>query len=320
MKNTSLISLCIASALVAPAAMANDDAVDVYGKINVSLQHNDNGYTSETELESNNSRFGLKGKVSLDHGLEAFYLLEWQVDVADIGGSDNIKSRNQYVGIRGGFGEIMAGRRDTVLKSSQGKIDVFSDYDGDIKALFEGENRTSDTLTYFTPKFGQFRGGLSYILSEDDAADDGVSLSLTYGDAGLKSSDFYLAAAVDSEVDGYDVVRFSGSTKLNTTTVGLMYQNEEPVAGGNDANGFVVSAAHPINKFTLKAQVQTLDFQDTNSVSFAGGVDYKLGAQTKAFAWYTGRSLETIVVDGQSAAGINEVDQNYFAVGIEHNF
>ncbi|RUO63329.1 Outer membrane protein (porin) [Pseudidiomarina planktonica] len=320
MKNTSLISICLASALAAPVASANDDAVDVYGKINVSLQHNDNGSTSETELESNNSRFGLKGKVSLDHGLEAFYLLEWQVDVADIGGSDNIKSRNQYVGIRGGFGEIMAGRRDTVLKSSQGKIDVFSDYEGDIKALFEGENRTSDTLTYFTPKFGQFRGGVSYILSEDEAVDDGVSLSLTYGDAGLKSSDFYLAAAVDSEVDGYDVVRFSGSTKLNTTTLGFMYQVQEAVENAPDADGFVVSLAHPVNKFTFKAQVQTLDFIGTDSVSFAGGVDYKLGAQTKAFAWYTGRSLETIVLDQQFNSTISDVDQNYFAVGIEHNF
>lgn len=320
MKNTSLISLCLASALVTPAVVANDDAVDVYGKINVSLQHNDDGSTSETELESNASRFGLKGKVSLDHGLEAFYLLEWQVDVADIGGSDNIKSRNQYVGIRGGFGEIMAGRRDTVLKSSQGKIDLFSDYTADIKALFEGENRTSDTLTYFTPKFGQFQGGVSYILSEDEAIDDGVSLSLSYGDSGLKSSDFYVAAAVDSEVDGYDVVRVSGSTKLNTTTLGLMYQTQEPVAGGSDADGFVVSVAHPLNQFTFKAQVQTLDYLDTNSVSFAGGVDYKLGAQTKAFAWYTGRSLETIVLDDELNATISDVDQNYFAVGIEHKF
>lgn len=320
MKNTSLLSLCIASALVAPAAMANDDAVDVYGKINVSLQHNDNGNTSETELQSNNSRFGVKGKVSLDHGLEAFYLLEWKVDVADIGGSDNITSRNQYVGIRGGFGELMAGRRDTVLKSSQGKIDVFSDYTADIKALFEGENRTSDTLTYFTPMFGQFQGGVSYILSEDETVDDGVSLSLTYGDAGLKSSDYYLAAAVDSEVDGYDVVRFSGSTKLNTTTVGLMYQVHEAVGNAPDADGFVASVAHPVNKFTFKAQVQTLDFIGTDSVSFAGGVDYKLGAKTKAYAWYTGRSLEVIMFDAQQNFFIEDVDQNYFAVGIEHSF
>jgi len=309
MKTTKLLPLAAALAVTLPTSAMAEDLIDVYGKINLSLQNNDDGTTSETELQSNNSRFGVKGATELEHGLELFYLLEWKVEVTDLGGSDNFTSRNQYVGIRGAFGELMAGRRDTVLKSSQGKVDIFSDQSADIKALFEGENRTSDTLTYFTPKFGQFRGGVSYILSESDMVDDGVSLSLSYGDSGLKSSDFYLSAAVDSEVEGYDVVRFTGQTLFNKTKVGLMYQDQEAVDGTAEANGYVASVAHPIGRFTLKGQVQMMDFETGDDTSFAAGVDYKLGASTTVYGFYTGRDLETI-----------DVDQSYVAIGLSHSF
>lgn len=308
---SAVTTALLASPLLVQAQDASeDDLLTVYGKINVSAQRNDEGYfDAENELVSNNSRIGFKGDMAIENGLEVFYLLEWQVDVTDSSGGDNVTSRNQYVGIRGGFGEVMAGRRDTVLKSSQGSVDLFSDYEGDIKALFEGENRTSDTITYFTPNMAGFKAGVSYIFSESEAIDDGVSLSLGYGDSKLQKSDYYLAAAVDSEVDGYDVVRFSGQTKFNTTKVGLMYQSQELVDGSQEADGFLVSAAQPWNNFTFKAQVQMMDFETGDDTSFAAGVDYKLGAKTKVYTWYTERDLETF-----------EVDQSYFAIGLEHNF
>jgi predicted porin len=64
------------------------------------------------------------------------YLFEWQVDLTDNSDSDNIQSRNQYVGLKGDLGTFLLGRNDTVLKNSQGKIDLFSDYVADLKGLW----------------------------------------------------------------------------------------------------------------------------------------------------------------------------------------
>src|SRR5690606_21322893 len=107
-------------------------------------------------------------------GLEVIYQLEWEVDVADLGGDDNIKSRNQFVGLRGSFGEVTVGRRDTAVKLLQSGFDPFSDYEGDMKHIFAGKNRTKNTISYFSPTFNEFQLAASYVFSEDDLIDDGV--------------------------------------------------------------------------------------------------------------------------------------------------
>ncbi|MFT4995406.1 MAG: putative porin, partial [Paraglaciecola sp.] len=121
MKLSNTLSLAMAATVFAATSYA--DPVTLYGKANVSAQAADEGQGDFTELKSNASRVGVKGEVKLDNNIEVLYLLEWQVDLADNSGSDNIKSRNQYVGLKGNFGTVLVGRNDTVLKKSQGKID-----------------------------------------------------------------------------------------------------------------------------------------------------------------------------------------------------
>lgn len=306
----SALTLAVAS----HAAVANDEPIswDIYGKINVSLQSNDldDGNGSQTDVVSNASRFGIKGGAKLNDDLEVIYQLEWQVDLADLGGSDNLRSRNQYIGLKGSFGEVTIGRRDTVLKTVQGDIDLFSDYEADVKALFEGENRTSDTVSYYSPSFNQFRFGATYIASDNPAVNDGISTAISYGDEGLDDTSFYLGAAIDREVEGYDVERLVGYTKLADAVVGLMWQQQEQVDGTAEADGYVASVKYPYQNFTFKVQYQMMDFSvDGEQDSIAAGVDYKLGSNTKVYTWYTGRNLDTI-----------DVNQRYVALGIEHKF
>ena len=102
-----LNTLSLAMATAAFSAVSYADPVTVYGKANISAQSADEGQGSFTELKSNASRFGVKGDLKLENELEVLYLFEWQVDLADESGSDNIKSRNQYVGLRGNFGTVL---------------------------------------------------------------------------------------------------------------------------------------------------------------------------------------------------------------------
>jgi len=162
-----LRTLLATSILVAVAAPAHAELVTVYGKVNVSAQSSDEGDGSTTELKSNASRLGFKGSQKLESGLTLVYKYEMQIDVTgDNDKGDNISARNQYVGLKGGFGEVLFGRNDTVFKQSQGKFDLFSDYNADIKKLWKGENRMSDSVTYKSPKFNGIQLGVSYILDE----------------------------------------------------------------------------------------------------------------------------------------------------------
>lgn len=308
----SSIWMVLPLALFSGVAVAQDEnpvSFDFYGRANVSLQSSDDGQGSESELKSNSSRIGVKGGTQLNDDLEVIYKLEWQVDLTDLGGDDNLKSRNQYVGLRGNFGEFTVGRRDTVLKTVQGDIDQFSDYEADVKALFEGENRTSNTLSYYSPAFAQFRVAGSVVLSEGDEQDDGYSLALTYGDEGLDDTPYYFGAAIDRDVDGYDIERLVGYTKVSDTLFGLMWQQQQEVAGTNEADGFVASVQHAIGQWRLKAQYQMMSFVDGDDDSIAFGADYKFSKSTKFYAWYTGRDLDTLAEE-----------QKYFAVGLEHRF
>lgn len=300
-----LVKSALATALaIASISPVQAEEPTIYGKANISFQASDEGNGSFTELKSNASRFGIMGDYQLDENLTVVYRYEMQIDLADESGEENLKSRNQYVGLKGSFGELLLGRNDTMLKQSQGKIDLFSDYEADLKHTWKGENRMSDSISYKTAKFNHFQFGVTYIVEDDPAGEDGISASLTYGDKNLKKNQFYGAIAIDSDVKGYDTARLMGQFKVGEVKLGLGWQNQEKIADGSKKDGALISASYNMGKTTLKAQVQTLEDDNTTTI----GVDYKLGKKTKLFAWYTDKERET------------SNDSDYLAVGIEHKF
>jgi predicted porin len=304
------IALSVLAVLSAPVTAD----VTVYGKANVTIQNSDEGEGSFTEIKSNASRFGLKGSevISESSGLQVVYKLEWQVDMSDAskGSDNNLKSRNQYVGLKGGFGEVLVGRNDTAMKQSQGKIDLFNDLEGDIKSVFEGENRLGDSVTYKSPSFSNVQFIGSFIADDAPDADNGFSAAVTYGDKGLKKTPIYASVAMDTEVDGQDIVRGSIQGKVAGIKLGAMYQTQEHVDGSNGADGFLLNAAYGLNDYTFKAQYQTLSYDDgsDDKVATSVGVDYKFNKNTKLFGFYTMQEKDATT------------DNNYLAVGLEYKF
>ncbi|QMW14078.1 porin [Pseudoalteromonas sp. MT33b] len=287
--------------------------VDMYGKANVTVQSSDDGEGSFTEIKSNNSRFGLKGSEKITEGLEAVYKLEFGVDVSDADSKgdndDNITARNQYVGVKGGFGQVVIGRNDTAMKLSQGKIDLFNDLEGDIKNVFKGENRLGNTISYASNDFSGFKVLATYIAEDDVDADNGYSLAVTYGDAQLKDSKLYASVAADSEVKDYDIVRATVQGKVGDFKLGAMYQTQEKVDGSAEADGYLVNAAYKMNSNTFKVQYQVMDFDEGDKkTAISAGVDHTLSKNTKVFGFYSTFDMD------------NQVDQDYLGVGIEYKF
>jgi len=301
----------IAAALLSTlsvSAFAGDIAI--YGKANLTAQSSEEGEGSFTEIKSNASRIGFKGGQDLGNGLEVIFKAEFQVDLdGDSGKGDSITDRNQYVGLKGNFGTVLLGKNDTVLKQSQGKVDLFSDLNGDIKSLWKGENRMSDTITYKSSKFNGFQVGVTYIAEDEVDAEDATSIAVFYGDKALKKSKFYAAFAVDSEVKGYDTTRLTVQSKLAGFTLGAIVHTQEKVSDGTELDGFLISAKYGFDKVTLKAQLQTAEYDGGDDRSgMTLGADYKLAKSTKIFAFYS-------TFDMDSAE-----DEDYLAIGMEYKF
>ena len=117
----------VVAMLLGLVGAAQADPLTVYGKINVTAQSSDDGAGRFSELKSNASRFGVKGDYKLEDDLTLIYQLEWEVDLTDEANEKNIKAREQFIGLTGSFGTLKAGRTDTALKMSQGKMDLFNE-------------------------------------------------------------------------------------------------------------------------------------------------------------------------------------------------
>ncbi|MGS0677411.1 porin [Shewanella sp. 0m-4] len=309
----TLLASALATATLSSAYAA--DPLTVYGKLNVTAQSNDVNDESTTTIQSNASRFGVKGAFELSNSLEAFYTIEYEVDTGD-SSKNNFEARNQFVGLKGNFGAFSVGRNDTMLKISQGKVDQFNDLSGDLKNLFKGENRIEQTATYVTPSFSGFKVGVTYAAdgAGSQYGQDGYSVAAMYGDAKLKNSPIFASVAYDADVKGYEVVRATVQGKIAGLKLGGMYQQQEETyeidgtatVGAKSKSGYLLSAAYQIEAIVLKAQYQ--DMEDKGD-SWSVGGDYKLGKPTKLFAFYTSRSYEKV-----------SNDDNYVGIGLEHKF
>ncbi|QBG35263.1 porin [Litorilituus sediminis] len=298
----------------APVMAAN---VDIYGRADVSVQSSDDGEGNYSEIKSNASRIGFKGNHALTEDLEVVFKAEFEIDID--GDGDTFKQRNQYIGLKGVFGEVLFGKNDSMLKQSQGKADVFSDLNGDIKHLWVGENRLSNTVSYKTPKYHGLQLGLTYVAEDEVDGQDALSVAAFYGDKKLKKSNVYASVAYDSEVKGksrdgavsgyFDTIRATVAGKFSGVTLALMLQNQEDIDTGEEMDGFMVSAKYSLDKFTFKGQYQGADHKDgDNRSGMTAGVDYKLAKSTKLYAFYTSFDLDTVN------------DQDYLAAGIQYNF
>lgn len=315
--NAARISFAVTAIMVTTAAAA--DEIDVYGRLNLTLQNSDEAVEEQVELQNNASRIGVKGELALKGDLKVIYQLEWGVDLDDQT-DEAFTDRNQFVGLQGSFGTVKVGRHDTALKQAQGGFDLFDDLEGDIGKVFNGENRLKDYIGYVTPTFaGALSATLNFFPGEDPAAgNDGVadrtSVSLQY-----EKDVIYAAVAHDRDVDGegFETTRLVGGYTLGPARFMLLYQRTD--AGDVDEDGFGGSVAWTFGDNTAKLQYLTADIWRTDPQIdpldnrfenlLSVGLDHRLGESTKLFGFYTTGDI----------GGTNETNE-YVAIGIEHNF
>lgn len=343
----NIIAVAVASVFAAPLAMAQ--APTIYGQINMAAEHFDNDSSdkkSGSQINSRNSRVGIKGSEDLGNGLKAIYKLEFTVTIDDDKGDGSFKSRNQYVGLAGGFGTVLVGRHDTPTKMIQAK-DLFNDGKlADNKPMAGGlgvngngmETRLAEMLAYVSPEFAGVKLIAALSPSEDknkttskSGMDDMYSLAVTYGSA---KKGLYLAAGMDkanSEFAGVgkkaDHVRVVAQYTVGGLVANAMYQDFSGNALKNTYKGgenIQANLGYKMGKFMPKVKVSQVERESgfKNSTNYALGLDYALGKKTTAYVEYA--ELENVYKDysaDKDGSDIrNDKDTSAFSVGILHKF
>lgn len=238
----------------AKAAHSADSAHDitVYGRVHIDVEsvRNDRVAAATTaksvnRMQSNSSRFGVKGSEPLDDGLAAIWQLEIQVDPANGGGTPFNGTRNSHVGLQGDFGTVFVGNWDTPYKVAHNKLELF-----DNATIFSATNmigrsgannaantavtavnyntRQSSVMQYWTPKIGGFQGKLSYSTDSGQTTTQNrskLSLSGTYENAMLYGSLAYENRSDQTTASMNDhATRLVGAYKLGSGHLGMTYE------------------------------------------------------------------------------------------------
>lgn len=311
----NIIALAVAAAISAPVAMAG--APTIYGKLNVNAEFA-NG--SDMNINDTASRFGVKGSEDLGNGLKAVYKIEFDVDLAgatkDGSGKGTLTARNQYAGLKGGFGTVLMGRHDTPEKMSQAS-DLFNDGTGDLGndrmdgGIQVNESRVGDVIAYVSPSFSGVKLVAAQVANGDN--DTGaMSAAITYGSA---KKGIYLAAAMTDFKDATknDTTRLSAQYKANGLTANAILMNSKDGVAGNSADEGTVTqfnVGYKMGKFMPKAKMSIADSKTAASVTaLAYGLNYSLGKKTTAY-------IEIVDADKDNVA--SAVDTT--TIGMIHKF
>lgn len=263
----------LAAAVASIGFSAAHAAPTLYGRLNLSLNQVDNhSWTgeSQTQLNSNASRIGVKGEEKLTDNLGVVYQAEWGFS-GDGSGSDNEWSaRNRFLGLKfEKIGTLKAGNFDSYFKTAAGDYqDIFNDDTNlDITKTMYGEERVKNVVGFETDKnllIPGLRFNVMAEMGENNSSNyntkkrngfgDGVSTSVTYEnkDLGLAlglAGNFGVAgtynhSGIKDKIES-DAYRLTGSYDLSKAgvdglVIGALFQYAEP---SNSPSASELSAA-----------------------------------------------------------------------------
>ena len=179
-----ILALAIAGSLAVPqAALAAEDSFGMqytsasegfYASIRAALYANGEKENGSANIGGAFSRFGVRGTNDLGGGLEGFYQYEAGIGIDNgrnpnsDGHSEAVTTRLGNVGLRGGFGEIVAG---SIWHNAYNWTDSVTD----IATVYSGYNRVSGgrknrVIQYTSPDLNGFQVA---ILGQFDSSKDG---------------------------------------------------------------------------------------------------------------------------------------------------
>lgn len=254
----SLIALAVLAS-VAGVAQAQS-SVQLYGIVDL-VVHKDKGASAMmTSGGVSTSRWGLKGSEDLGGGLKANFLLEqgFGADTGTVAAGTQF-SRQSYVGLSGGFGEVKLGKIWTAYDDIAGATNPVFDSvlaPTGIWASSGYQGNPNNGFYYATPAMGGLSGAVSYNLDEVKPAKTNV-------------------LALHAKYEGGPVY------------VGFAYQSEGDVVGTNDKKFTRLNGSYDLGAAKILAGYGKVSMTGTPNVTdLSIGADIPLGANMVLSAGY----------------------------------
>jgi len=181
--NKKLLATAVGLVLAGGMSLASAD-VKLYGQLDISVDYFDDEQNDQddTNLNSNTSAIGVKGSEDLGNGMEAFFKVEYQTDLANDRNGSGWNGRDQYVGLgQESFGKLAFGTMSTAYKAQAAKIDPFyrTSFEARSAGLWlqsalhggkgeEGQGRATNTIGYTSPNWGGLGLLATYTLDSDE--------------------------------------------------------------------------------------------------------------------------------------------------------
>jgi len=269
----------------------------VYGKFKMELRDNAKGANTGTTVDSVSTRFGVKGSEKLSGELSTFYKIEFGVNPDS--STSNIKARNQYVGLKGSFGSILMGRKDTPLKNAK-PYDFFKDGILDTKNVTNigfgntdgGEDRLPNMLAYSTQKYKNSTLEFAFMPSEDGTSksklDNQYSIAAKYGT--IKKGLFLALAYNDSDSTTAKGSMYRASVQYvakNGITASYMYQESDLV--NKEGSTSIFAVAYKVSNIRVKSKYSQNKEKKNSGLNgdvIGLGVDFMLGKKTTSYIDY----------------------------------
>lgn len=316
-------------ALAAAGACAQSN-VAIYGLLDSALVATRGAPEgAETKLESgvsNGSRIGFRGTEDLGDGLSAIFLLEAGIEL-DTGASDQdgtLFGRQAYMGLKGRWGTLTAGRQYTPIYHTVTAIDPFNNnYGGAAGQLMSGEKagtRRPNTVMYASPDMGGLSAQLAYGFGEvpgdlDKSRQLGASLTYKSGPVLLRGG--YNRTTNATATDSARNFLIIGEYDFGVLTAGLGYGNNKGQRG-IDSRDYIAALTVPLGgAHTLMATLIHKSDRagtDMGANQVAAAYTYYLSKRTNVYVAYAKLS-NTRFTTTKFGNGDRELD-----IGIKHLF
>jgi len=256
----SNFSAVIVMTLISGISQASEPTL--FGEANLSIASLEDDNGKSTAVSSHSSRIGLKGSLSTQSSLEIVYRFVWQVDLTDEAkaSDDNLKSREQYLGLKDSWGEIRVGRHDTPYKKAGKKnVELFSDTLADWNNIItkSHDKRADDSISYYK-NIDNTKFSIMYAAG-DDAPEPGAENLGKISSIAIdtKISDFAFALAYQNVDTVGSATKLVLGYKFSRAKIGIAAESID-----ND------SSIEKLTNAMLSAKYQ---LSDTNSIRLAYG-------------------------------------------------
>jgi predicted porin len=318
--NSIVAMLCLVSAT---SVCAQESKLTIYGFLKVDMETIATGETRTNRLSNNLSVLGFRGKEALGNGSEAFYQLESNVAV-DTGAGGEF-TRNTAVGLRGEYGELLAG----IWEAPYRYVNVYA-IDPFTAGIFAAnslmgngfttaangispssfDRRQKNLLQYASPQMGAWNARIAISAREEKTAFSNPGMTsalLSYDDGKL-----YVAYGYEQHIDYFSAGttdvghKFGAAYSLGDTRLRFVWENlrYEPTTTTHlSRNAWQLAATHTLGDSILRASfVRAEDATGTalkgiggigkpgpesGATQYALGYGYNLSKRTELWGAYT---------------------------------